>query len=151
MALWVQVCRRWHDVHLLRSTHFVVLCCCLGTQKAGWRRKSLAPLLVNNDIALGADPSSVSHQEGQSTSAQLRSKCWQKELAFPPPSKWLGFCSCRKVFWLCNSEEGALLTIRIEMLFKFLPSPRTSQTVGWCRLMSLNMALPVPHPGCNAL
>lgn len=137
----------------IRSPHFVVLCCCLGTQNAGWRRKSLAPLLVNNDILLGADPSSVSHQEGQSTSAQLRSKCWQKkELAFPTPPKQLGFCSCRKILWLKKEfRTDPLLTLRMGTLFKFLLSPPTSQTVGWCRLIRLHMTMLVPHPGCSAL
>lgn len=47
----------------------VVLCCCFGAQEAGWGRESLTPLPVNNDFLLGADPSGVSHREGQSVSA----------------------------------------------------------------------------------
>lgn len=51
---------------------FAVLRCYFGTQEAGRRRESLTPLPVNNDFLLGADPSGVSHQEGQSASAEGR-------------------------------------------------------------------------------
>lgn len=59
-----------------RPPHAVVLCCCLGAREAGWGRESLTPLPVNNDVLLGADPSGVSHQEGQPGPAKWRRKRW---------------------------------------------------------------------------
>ena len=134
----VRMC--FHPVHTLGC---LVL---LSWYPENWLEKERpGPLLVNNGLPLGADPSSVSHQDGQPPSAQRRSKCWQTRWPAPPP-EWLGFCSCRKVLWLKKElRTGSLLTLRMEIRFQFLPSPCTSQTAGRCRLTSLNTAVLVPH------
>lgn len=94
-AAWVGASMLARPLRGPPSPIFVVLHCCLGAQVADWEKEDLTPLPVNNGFLLAADPSGLSHREGQSATASVG--------AFLPQPKAPETCSQMGIFQL---KEG---------------------------------------------